>query len=400
MRKAQFAVPARLHGHVRDEMTRHAFEAGDAVFDETRVPHGTWTKLTTLLLQLREWESDRRFSGFMTRFGDDHDRLLRRYEQLSPKFRKWFRTPRQPGVSDESGDGDLVREYKAEILQQCSDVLEEAYTFLSRALLKCEFTYAARTSRLRGLGFDLEVQPTRLTLNRIMVLFGSISLIFIFGLTFVQEWVVSLFHPQPEVMPSVGAALSRSFMIAIIYVLASCCAIVPKERWPGARREAGAERPALFYFVAATAAAALGLVVSYVFGLIIAGLDFGRAAQLFFFRYPWALMSFATAFTTAYLADDPPASNDQRKRQRLQEGMIQAAVSVTTAVPVLIWLHQIAASSTPPAGYTLPDPLSARVRAALIGFVIGYKVPTWYREAPREAEPRAVSVAGALAPAR
>src|SRR5262249_51516794 len=220
-----------------------------------------------------------------------------------------------------------------------------------------------------------------------------------FGLTFVQEWIQMLLSgsvsPRTESVPSVGVVLSRTIMIAVIYVLSACCAILPKERWAAARRAPGEERPVLFYFVASTAAVALGLVVSFVFGLVTQ-LDVNEAWALFVVRYPWALMSFVTAFVTAWLADDPPSSMSVRHRQRWGEGGVQAAASVVTAVLVLTWLGQVPQPANLPTTYHLPDPLSVLVRAALIGFVIGYKVPTWYREAPREPEATPASAALAL----
>jgi hypothetical protein len=387
MRRAPYTVPKTVQQRVRDELARQAFDPGDAAFDQTETLHGSWTKLTALILQLNDWEGDRRFSGFVSRFRDDYRRILRRYEQFAPKVRKWFRTAREFTFSNADNVTELAREYQADILQQGSDILQELYTFLSRGLLKCELTYASRTTRLRTLGFDLSVHRPRLTLNRIMMLFGSISLIFIFGLTFLQEWlhlfVKAWFHADTETRPTMGLVLSRTIMIAVIYVVATWCAIFPKERWAVARRQPEADRPVFAYFLASTAAAVLSLIISFAFGLVTQ-LNVGEACALFAVRYPWALMSFMTAFVSAWLADDPPAPAGETTQQRRREGLVQAAASVVTAAVVLTWLSDVATSAALPGGYTLPDPFSAMLRAAVIGYVIGYNVPTWYREAPRE----------------
>jgi hypothetical protein len=387
MRRAPFNVPAHLQARVKNELARHAFDSADAVFDEREVPHGLWTKLTALVLQLGELESDRRFANFITRFHDDRAHLLHRYEQLAPKVRRWFKTARHLGSPEIADIADIALQYQTDLLEQCEEVIDEIYTFLSRGLLKCELTYASRTTRLRVIGFDLTVQRARMTLDRIMLLFVSVGVVFIFGLTFVQEWVELLIGrtPSTEGVPSVGLVLSRTVMISTIYALSACCAIIPKERWEAARRQPGADRPVFFYFVTSLAAAGLSLIVSFLFGLLTQ-LDVREAWALFVVRYPWALMSFTTAFFTAWLADDPPAVPAHLRRQRWWEAAVQGAVSIATAVVVLAWLAQVQPPGALPAYYRLPDPTSALLRAAVIGFIIGYQVPTWYRQAPRDGE--------------
>jgi hypothetical protein len=265
MRKARFTVPVAARQRVRAELTRHAFDPNDVVFDANDTLRGSWTTLTALVSVLRDWEGDRRFTGFIGRFEGDYNRILHRYEQLGPKLRKWFTSARDIGAGEGSLK-ELAHQYQADLSDQCSDVMEDLYTFISRGLLKCEFTYAQRTDRLRSIGFELTVYRPRLTLNRLMMLFGSISLVFIFGMTLIQEWIRLLLHPGQDPVsgtPTMGTVLTRTIMIAVIYVAAACCAILPKERWAAARREPGDERPVAFYFAASIGASVLSLVISF-----------------------------------------------------------------------------------------------------------------------------------------
>jgi hypothetical protein len=172
-------------------------------------------------------------------------------------------------------------------------------------------------------------------------------------------------------------------MIAVIDVMAVACAVYPKRKWKLARPGGDGLRPVAFYLVVGILAAVASRVLSLLFAL---ALDPGKAWEQFGRSYPWLLMSFVTATTTAFLTDDRPGRLLTRARLRWAEALGQALVSLVGAVVVYYWLQSI---QPPPApGRQGPPMLMILTLSTVIGFAIGYFVPTWYREAPYRADRR------------
>jgi hypothetical protein len=94
--------------------------------------------------------------------------------------------------------------------------------------------------------------------------------------------------------------------------------------------------------------------------------------------WPWALLTFAFTFVTAFMIDDVPSAALPTSRLRWVEGSVGAAVLTAVATAVHALLRQTMQSR--PA----PDLVLVLVLVAVIGFAIGALVPTWYRTAPRQ----------------
>ena len=92
---------------------------------------------------------------------------------------------------------------------------------------------------------------------------------------------------------------------------------------------------------------------------------------------PWLVLSFTTAFMTALLIDDTRESWVLRRGGALGEGAAQAVVTGAAAFIVVRLLE--AFGVTPTTG-----PWVVLVLSSAVGFVIGTKVPSWYRTAPRK----------------
>jgi len=370
MRRASFSFTPTQKQHVLGELARQGFTSFEPRFEKSDTPEYVWTNVTALMLHLRDWETDRRFSGFLTAFSEDYERIKRQYEQLALKVRRWFASVRDLSMAEEMKAASLARYYQAELLEQCTELHQSLCIFVSHGILKCELTFSSRIARLRALGFVLAVNHQKLTLNRIMLLFGSVSVVLLFG--FVSAGALAGGD-------SMRTVLTRTVMVAIIYSVAVCCAIVPKEWWPAARRAPDGDRPVAFYFLSSVVAGLASLPISFLFWFLIT-LDVTKAFEEWSVRYPWVLLTFASAFITAWLADNETPAPGGRMRSRILEGGTQATVALLTSVLVRRWLGEM----LPPTDPDLPPWPLVLSLTPIIGFVIGFLVPTWYREAPRE----------------
>ena len=175
---------------------------------------------------------------------------------------------------------------------------------------------------------------------------------------------------------SMGELFGRVVMVSVIYCVAIWWAIYPKERWQCARQDAGDIRPVACYLLSALFASATGLVISLAFRLMFHNLSeaFKQLQQ----TSPWLVMTFVTAFVTAWLTDNRPGASLPSSWLRWLEGAGQAAVMMGTGYLVHFMLTQTC-PQVPPLGRIV-------LLSGIIGFGIGYLVPTWYRGAPHCAE--------------
>jgi hypothetical protein len=389
LRRAEFQVPHQRQAEIRKKMLDDGFAPEDVRFEDQQSSEYFWTKISALILQLEEWESDRRFVGFMARFGTEFEDLKARYRRLSRKAKSCFRLARS--LSLESGAivqaDEMVLQYQNDFMEQCTDLFRRTCDFISRGLLQCGPTYSARAAKLVALGFHVrQVQPP-LTLNQLMLIFGFVGVFILGGFVF---------------MPASGKAsfedlLARTVMISVLYSAAVTCAVYPKEAWHFARRDPNDVRPIVFYFVAGAMAVAIGAIVSLLFNSLIFR-SFTEALQrLTGFSYPWLTIAFVTAFTTAALIDDKPTERLPRKNLRLLEATAHALALAIAGCIAHLWIGQLIQAAGPANAYAPSDLIWVILRSTLAGLVIGYCVPTWYREAPRTKVGSEVEIAEALA---
>lgn len=371
LRKAPFHVPAERQEEIRSGMLEEGFQAADILFLEGPAPQSLWTKVTALMKSQEDWESHPRFSGFVASFSTELEALRTRYKHLTPKARNCFRLIRDhsPGPRDGQTD-DAVSQFQADFVEQARELMHSMYDFISRGVLQCKLTHGARCEQMESLGFKVCIPRPQLTVNELVALFMGVTLVLIFGFVLRQS------EGQAASLPQL---FLRAITISVIYCVAIWWALFPKERWACARRKAGDIRPVACYLLSALLASGTGLTISLMIKLVTLQ-AFPKAWQQFSQAWPWTLMTFATAFLTAWLTDDQPTAGWTASRLRWLEGLGQAVVMMGT-VCIVHFLLGSAGS---------PVPLLSRVlHSGVIGFGIGFLVPTWYRDAPRRREDEA-----------
>jgi hypothetical protein len=366
LRRLPFSVPAPRRTEVEGELRRADFELLDLTFDDDGSPQYLWTKISTLVKSLEDWEASPRFSRFVNTFSHDFSAtelsaIRGAYKAMTPKARTCFRL-----LSDHSTEM-AAKHYVADFVEEARSLSTRLYEFVARAVLHCEHTHGARLEQLRTLGFEGGLAKTRLTLNQSVALFMALSMLFVLGFV-MTGWFGPTGEPELSFL-----VLLRAMMISATYIVAVWCAIYPKETWESARRSEF-ERPWAWYLVSAVTAAAFGLVVNFAFRLVM-HLDLHAAAADFWQSRPWTLMTFTTAFVLAFLADDRAVRRLSPARLRVVEGLVMAVAAMTTARAVHLLL--------PMTGARIPPLAVILTLSGIIGFYVGVLVPTLYREAPR-----------------
>src|SRR6266545_4936324 len=352
LRRAPFRADAQHHKDFVEAMVDKGFEAADIRFEEGSPAYYLWTKLSLLMRELDGWEADERFTSYVLTYPNEFNALKLRYEALSPRARRCFGLLRELATTPESSNkGGAVYAYRDDFVQEVEGLLNDVYEAISNAVLLCEFTQRARVSQLIKLGFGMEPSPPRrLTLNELLGLFTGLTVL---------------------------------------------CAIYPKSRWSFARRHSENGRPWGWYLLSGLAAAASGSLVSFANQTVTNGLDFVKAWEAYWQLSPWAIMTFATAYGLAFLADDEPRDGLMglltAGRLRWVEGLGMMAVLAVTAWLVhnfLVSMHEAALmlKASDPSVQVLPvrSLRDIELLTIIIGFAIGNLVPSWYRSATPE----------------
>jgi hypothetical protein len=364
LRKSDFHTPDDVRKRIEEQMIGRGFDPTDIAFDSSQELTYLWTKISVLMEQVAEWEGQQKFTRFMGTFSTEWDELQRAYDQLIPRIQKCFKLTREvlPGAALVRGS-DAVLEYKKEVQKQVDELLESTYHFISRGVLRCELTHNARCEQLKRLGFSIiQLIPLRLTVDQVIALFMGVYLFMLCSfIVFPQGGSDQAYSTQ---------MFMKVTMIATLYMTSVCCAIYLREWWK--RKDTGF-RPVAYYVTSGVLAVGVGIPINIGFRVLTTW-NISEAGALFTKRYPWFFMSFMMAFVTALLSDDKPTQKLSRSRLQWVEGCAQALTAVFSAWIIHGWLLNIHSDRVPDLIYLLP-------KSGVIGFIIGFLVPTWYRGA-------------------
>ena len=367
LQRSRFSAPARMRERVGKRMRDHAFLEADIVFDQGESLQHLWSKIATLMEHLEGWEAEHRFSGFIANSGDDFRKLTQSYAQLSRKAAWTFRLDSGPAPAPiDERSAEVMAVYRGEFRERAEALFESLCDFVSRGVLRCHLSHAARCAEIRAMGFLERRQRVRsLSLNQIISVFAMVASILLFG---------SLLAGARADL-SMGRQLLLVVMVATTYCVAVACALYPKHYWQMARRSPSGERPAAFYFLCAIAAALLSQLVNFGFRWLIHGFDLANTLTEARRSYPWALLTFTSAAVIAYLADNDGTRFG--RWQRVIEGFTLAGATVLAAYVTYRWLLSVGN----PGAQNPQFLFSALPLTAMNGFLLGYLVPTWHRNA-------------------
>lgn len=361
IRKADFEPDQDTQVEVKAKLAEAAFRDKDVVFGAPSNYKTRWTKLATLRHHLDGWEGSRRFGRFWQVNRSELEQIDQAYQALLGKAQRLYR--RVEALEPDCQDGrvaELLKVQTDEFEHETAALEKRVSQAIAEGVLQAAVTERGRTTTLEQLGF--RVDRTQVAGDRF---FDKLTGLFLALLGY-YELVLVTVRPGPPIQQS----LVLGAMIATIYVVAVSCALLPKG-WRFARADA-AGRPVRAYAMSGVVAFGFSLAASTAVGTIIFG-DLGSALNELYHKWPWGLMGFATAFVTAFNAD-----NSARRGIRWVEAGTQAVVA-GASVSVVYWLLPLVGSGIVP-------PLERLVtNAVLTGAVIGFCVPTWYRS--RRVEP-------------
>lgn len=382
IRRARFNPYEQAREAIRSGLLSRGFDVEDIVFDtgddrRAHSPHALWVRVTALKLGIESWEDQRGFAGFIQRRREEYKALERRYEQITEVAKNCFSLLRAAHAGDACAPlADAVGKFRANFVDQAEELAKDLSLFAAHGVLQCQLTHGTRCQALKAMGFEPppppETTPSGLSVNRVLTLFVIL----------VPLLLINFIIFQPHDTGRQGRLVMVT-MIGTIDTLAVVCALYPKGQWEFFRRGEDSTRPMAGYVISGLAAVALAIPINLAFKtLILLGETTGDTWALalawnhFVERsYPWMLMAFTSAVTTAFMADNQPSRRLSARHLRWLEGIGQAVVSILAAILVLWWLRDIR-----PEG-DLPNTFGVLRNAVIAGFVLGFLVPSWYRRA-------------------
>ena len=371
LRKDTLHITAEEQVVIRDQLLSDGFQREDIVFEERDSPKSLWIQLTALLQKVQDWESDRRMAAYVAASGGELEKLRRRHQALFSKAKTCFYLMNEHAEGGATGKThEAVFRYREDFVERVEQLRHDSFDFIARGVLRAELTDGAREVRLNALGFSIDWPDPPFTLNQVMLLFVVLCVVVLSGFV--------LFAETARGLPF-GLILTRSIMISVIYSVAVACAVVPKTRWNIARTQAGDVRPIAFYVLAGLMAVAITQVTSFGFNSALTGVTCAwERSQL---SYPWALISFCTALTTGIMVDNPRFAVMSPWQQRCGEGLLQGGGMFGAAYITYAWLVQRFYAVQPlcNAKYQVPPMKTMMIMAGLVGFVLGFFIPSWYR---------------------
>lgn len=368
--KCRYIIAPDIQDALQAELHDHGIATANIIMSTARSPQALLAKASALMLALKGWEGEARYAGYLAGFDSDYTQLRVKYDRLVRRAKHYFRLMHElSGADATERDRRTIAAYQDDFEVQAEEHLQDLYDFISRGILHCNLTYSSRYESLKAMGFEVTLVQPGLSMNQLVCLFMAITFTLVLGFTFVE--LVQRQRPFDQIF-------LRSLMLSAMYVAAVFVAIYPKEKWRYTLRGPNDFRPFTFYFVAGLLAIAIVSPFNFGYRLYKAEGVWWVAWQEFARTYPYLLIPFAMAFTTAYLADNRPTGTWTRRRLRWIEGFLQSAVAIITTLFVCLWLTSTVGNEGPVPG------LEFIGMSGVVGFLMGVLVPTWYRESPRQ----------------
>jgi hypothetical protein len=391
---APFAPSAEVRDEVKVMLQGRGYDLDDDWLPAAEPIRKLWFRIATLFQQVRGWDRDVRFGGFVWLAHDEFDVLRQRFDQLSLKVVRVLETIEQLGrlwvCADEAGlsasapqrdpSGEvtqrmgndlrgIISRLLADLRQDLAFFNHNLCLFVSRAVLTECVSARGRHRQLVKLGFD--VAPERpSTANVIALTFAFYFAAFLVFLTPILTGKV----------PDLSTSLSKIAIVALIQVLAVTIAIVPKPLFGFANENLRGETPWRFVLSAGLAAAVLALPLLLAFHWLVGTAGAGacvRAGGLTV-MLPWLLMPFVTAASLAFLIQDG-------RWARIDSPLAQRFADVAVMV-VVLGLALCAARGTQYlfVGCDWSNPARDAWLMGIIAVGIGYMIPnTFRRPVPR-----------------
>lgn len=412
LQACEYKVPGNFdpeHKHIKklfEELKEQGYEQPEKLIDSEFKIVTNWINIVSLMIQIKSWESKSQFSSFVQERTGQLDRIKDHYTRLSSLVQnaytlnlemakhKKLKNDLGAAISKVTGkfDEDLQNEQRAMYSELCD--------FISHGLLKTCIMGASRIRTLNNMGFaEIHVENrVGLSVNSTLALFGILLILTLVNFILFQPAPVATPEGSAEVVDRTRIMLMVTMIVAI-YSAAVICAVVPKQLSPYFQSSDKHTYPGGAYVMSGLLAMCASFIISMAFRTLLYALKpeysgfidpLQKAWEHFSTSsYPWLIMAFVCTLSLAFLIDWQQPEWIKPKWARVTNGAIQAIILVSAVSLVHWWLAGLASRDS---FHGQLPPLVQLVRVStVIGFVLGYFVPAWYRNSARIAAEHAAN---------
>jgi len=367
-------IPMDDRNAVTKELLPLGFKQSEIDFNSDDQLFRDSLKIVHLVLRIRSWDRQPQFMEFMQLRRDQLYRLDDHFDRYLAMIKNLVELERQV---EKNPDIDALREtqanFRINMQGEYKAMLSDICDFISHAILACCLTKGNMTRITTELGFIEDRRGrSRLgrTVNQSLTLFSLLLL-------FVLTSFILLIGTRGDL----ERVLLIGTMVVSIYSAAVVCALFPKQAWSLFKCQED-YYPVAGYLLSGLMAMACSLVISLFFktlifakeeavsGLVepmkLAWRDFSQVS------YPWILISLVAAISTAFLADWKVLNRGTGPKRRALDAVLQASVLMIASTVVYLWLIDIRFTRVPSLQALL-------FNSGGIGLLIGFFVPSWYR---------------------
>ena len=367
----------------RKDLDKYAKKYGidiDALsFDDHEKIDFCWAKLASLQLSVDHWRQSG--NGRTRRYFSENEREYSLIRNLIDDISFQFAISKSNSLKDKGKESP-------ETIRGINACYKRLTVFIARALLMSEHYQSDIRSRMIYLGFgEINLHSRNLSANQMVIIFASMFSSFL---------VISfLFNTSVPIR----ILLSNSVLMMLTYGAAVSCTLLIKSKPTFAFNELTLQRPWTGYILSGVLSLITWVVVvwslRYVEYMLSASPGnedlFAKVINNIKWSYPYALQSFAIAFGLSYLVDQrTPSDKRLIAKMKIKDLLILTALMAIVSFYIYgwmfgMWRDNIGVMPTKNAFYikeaqtTWSAIISFSVEHGIIGAVIGYLVPHWYR---------------------
>ncbi len=379
-----------IHPALVNEISHYAhlqgIEEKDLLFEQTQNINYYWTRLCALFQRVDQWQSaeNQRYARFYREQKDEFEALKNEFTIHSAQIASFQKY--QPS-KDSRPERELYDQLQLKLEIENNQLLTRLCEFIARGIFYSELTTSGRQQMISKMGFDeYSVVDENLTPSQVVTLIGSIAVVMI-AIALGREFI----RFQSLANVPFDRLLFISSIMIFSYGAAAYAAIYPKTAWHCADFQSTPGRPIFGYFLSGLLAVALTvftmICVRYTFASAFCHPGgsyecntsgyFDKMLSDLSWSYPYVIQSFCIAFITAWVADNYPfQGNKSPYTIHLKDALHVALVALFASVVTFYVLE----STKDPAFRGRNNFYLFVLEGALVGAVIGYLVPSWYRQ--------------------
>jgi hypothetical protein len=398
LRRAGYILDPGKRRNLENYSKKYGINIDTLSLDDHEKDDFSWAKLASLQLSLEEWRKIG--NGRTRRFISDNEREYSLVKNLVDDLTFQFSAIRQ-------GDPEATGR-RASLDKEIAETYKRLTIFIAKALLISERYKSDIKSRMSELGFgDIDFQARNLSANQMVLIFISmfaafLILSFLFGIILTEHKakMSQVFTESLRMMMTYGAAVS--------------CALLIKNQPVFSYNELTSQRPWLGYVLSGVLAIFTWLVVAWSFRYIDLMLSesllntmqiqpgsagqgdeiqitllISKVLEHLSWSYPYALQSFVIAIGLSFLVDRPVPSDTQLvAKMKTKDTIFLTVLMMLVSIGIYRWMYGIFpfdAIATKDAAHikdyhtVWTAQLAFTLEHGMIGAVIGFLVPNWYR---------------------